>query len=186
MRILLAEEKVPVPKECTVTINDRIVSAKGPRGAETLDLSHMVLTIELEGDVIFVRMWNAKRKHTPMVRTCASLINNLVKGCTKGFSYKMKAIYKHFPITMLIEENGKKLVIKNFLGNKKSIEVPMPRNTVAKLGDEKDYLLIQGPSIADVSQTAAKIAQWTVPKDKDLRIFLDGIFTVSKELIESQ
>lgn len=184
MRILLTEEKIETPEGCKVVSNDRIVTVTGPRGTETLDLRHMVLSIDVEESAVFVRLWNSPKKRTCIVKTCASLINNMIIGCTKGFSYTMKAIYRHFPITMVIENQGRRVVIKNFLGHKRDRVIDMIGNTVAKLGDEKDYLLIQGTSAQHVSQSAANISQLCVPKDKDLRVFLDGTFVVAKGLIE--
>ncbi|KAI5134255.1 large subunit ribosomal protein L9e [Nematocida ausubeli] len=184
MRILLTEEKVNIPEGCIVTEKNKILTVSGPKGTETLDISHMLLSVDIEEDALYVRLWSARRKETPIVRTCASLINNLVVGCTKGFLYKVKAIYKHFPITMLIEDAGKTVIIKNFLGSKCDRVIKMRGSAIAKLGQEKDYLHIEGPNMQTVSQSAANICQKCVPKNKDLRVFLDGTFVVSKGTID--
>ncbi|KAH9385922.1 large subunit ribosomal protein L9e [Nematocida major] len=185
MRVLLTEEKVDIPEGCTVTQKNKIITVSGPKGTELLDISHMLLSVDIEENEVFVRLWSARKKETPIVRTCASLINNLVIGCTKGFSYKMKAIYKHFPITMLVEDSGKTVIIKNFLGSKCDRIIKMRGSAVAKLSSEKDYLLIEGPNIQTVSQSAANISQKCVPKKKDLRVFLDGTFVVAKGTMEA-
>ncbi|KAI5171186.1 large subunit ribosomal protein L9e [Nematocida sp. LUAm3] len=185
MKILLTEEQVEIPEDCTVTQKDKVITVTGKRGTESLDISHMLLSVDIEEKQLFVRLWNVRRKHTKIVKTCASLINNLIVGCTKGFSYKMKAIYKHFPITVLIENEGKTVVIKNFLGSKCDRIINMQGSAVARLSQEKDYFHIEGPNIQTVSQSAANIAQQCIPKKKDLRIFLDGTFVVSRDTIEA-
>lgn len=35
-----------------------------------------------------------------------TIINNLIIGVTKGFKYKMRYVYAHFPINVNIEKNG--------------------------------------------------------------------------------
>jgi large subunit ribosomal protein L6 len=42
-------------------------------------------------------------------------------------------------------------------------------------------VLVQGPSLEDVSQTAANIELSTKMKGKDQRVFLDGLYIYSKE-----
>jgi large subunit ribosomal protein L9e len=185
MKVLLTEETVEIPEGCSVTCDGKSITVKGTRGTESLDISHMVLTVDIEEARLYVRLWNAPRKNTCIVKTCASSIRNLVLGCTKGFCYRMKAIYRHFPITMVVENGGRRVVVKNFLGHKRDRAIDMIGNTVAKLAEEKDHILIQGTSIQHVSQSAANISQRCIPKNKDLRIFLDGTFVVGKGLIEA-
>jgi ribosomal protein L6P/L9E len=52
------------------------------------------------------------------VRTVCSHINNMMTGVTKGYLYKMRSVYAHFPINTAISEAGKKIEIRNFLGEK--------------------------------------------------------------------
>jgi large subunit ribosomal protein L6 len=44
-----------------------------------------------------------------------------------------------------------------------------------------DEVIIQGISLQDVSQTAANIEQSTKIKDKDQRVFLDGIYVFERK-----
>lgn len=185
MKILLTEERVEIPEGCTVTQEKKVIKVSGKLGTETLDISHMLLSVDIEEGELFVRLWSTPRKHTKIVKTCAGLINNLIIGCTQGFSYKMKAIYKHFPVSILIENEGKRVRIKNFLGSKCDRVVEMRGSTTARLGAEKDYFHIEGPNVQNVSQSAAEISQKCIPRNKDLRVFLDGTFVVAKERMTS-
>lgn len=47
-----------------------------------------------------------------------SHINNMVTGVTKKFRYTLRLVYAHFPITCNITNGGKRVEIKNFLGEK--------------------------------------------------------------------
>jgi len=186
MKILLTEEQVAIPEGCDVSLNGKILTVSGKKGKDSMDLSRMLVTIDIEEREVFVRMWSVPKKHTKIVRTCASLINNMIIGCTQGFSYKLKAIYKHFPITIVMEENGKKAVIKNFLGSKCDRFVKMQGDAVARNSTEKDYFYIEGINLQDVSQSAANIAQMCTPRRKDLRVFLDGVFVVGRGKAEGE
>ncbi len=46
-------------------------------------------------------------------------LQNLIKGVTVGFEYKMRLVYAHFPISVNIEDEGTKVEIRNFLGEKR-------------------------------------------------------------------
>ena len=40
------------------------------------------------------------------LRTVKSIIQNLIIGVTKGYRYKMRYVYAHFPINVNIEKNS--------------------------------------------------------------------------------
>ena len=44
---------------------------------------------------------------------------NLIKGVMYGYEYKMRLVYAHFPINANIEEDGKLIEIRNFLGERR-------------------------------------------------------------------
>lgn len=57
------------------------------------------------------------------------LLQNLFKGVTYGFAYKMRLVYAHFPINANIEDDNKKIEIRNFLGEKRVRTVHMLSGT---------------------------------------------------------
>ena len=88
----------------------------------------------------------------------------------------MKIVYSHFPITVNIE--GKKVLVKNFQGERAARISTIKGNTlVVAKGDD---VILTGPVLTDVSQTAANIQKNSKVKNKDHRVFLDGIYKYSQ------
>ena len=64
----------------------------------------------------------------------------------------MKSVYAHFPINIAISEAGKKVEIRNFLGEKYTRIVMMPEGVTAANTGNKDEYQIDGNDIEAVSQ----------------------------------
>lgn len=107
----------------------------------------------------------------------------MITGVTKGFKYKMRFCYAHFPINVTcVKDNGKDVVeIRNFLGEKKVRRVPLLDGvTYVRTADVKDQIEISGIDISKVSLSCAQISQACTVKNKDIRKFLDGIYVSEK------
>lgn len=76
----------------------------------------------------------------------------MITGVTKGYIYKMRYAFAHFPIQALVTDNGKAVEIRNFLGEKivRRIEM-LPGVTVTRNDTEKDALTLSGVDINNVS-----------------------------------
>lgn len=172
----IVARRVEIPEDVTVNIDGKRVEVVGEKGRLVRDFSNSPISIEIEDNQIVVSTDDTHRKAIAMVGTVCSHINNMIKGVSKGFTYKLKIVYAHFPISVKVE--GDKILIENFLGERN------PR--VAKIvGDvkviiKKDDILVQGINIEEVGQTAANIEQATKIKKKDPRKFLDGIYVYEK------
>merc|ERR1711893_362070 len=100
-----------------------------------------------------------------------------------GFMYKMRAVYAHFPINLVITNENKSVEIKNFLGEKFTRHVNMLKGVTFKPSGVKDEFIVQGNDIELVSRSAALIQQSTSVKRKDIRKFLDGIYVSEKTTV---
>lgn len=111
----------------------------------------------------------------------------MITGVTKGYEYKMRLVYAHFPININIEDKGTRVEIRNFLGEKIVRVVGMlPGVTCERSAAVKDELILTGNDIELVSRSSALIHQKCLVKKKDIRKFLDGIYlsergTLAKE-----
>jgi large subunit ribosomal protein L9e len=134
-----------------------------------------------------VNIWFGNRKQIACLRTICSSVNNMIKGVTKGFEYKMRLVYAHFPINVNVSDDAKTVEIRNFLGEKIVRRVAMLEGVTAEISKvQKDELILVGNDIENVSQSAASIRQSVLVKNKDIRKFLDGIYVSEKGLLASQ
>ena len=74
-----------------------------------------------------------------------------------------------------------KVNIENYFGERspRTSQIVGETTKVSVVGDD---LIVQGPSLEDVSQTAANIELSANMKGKDHRVFLDGVYVYSKEV----
>merc|ERR1712150_140940 len=174
-----------VPEGVEATVKARTVTVKGARGSLTKAFKHLSVDIyKVDADTIKVEKWFGKKKELAAVRTVCSHIQNMFKGVTKGYEYKMRAVYAHFPISCAITEGGTLIEVRNFLGEKFIRRVRMHEGVVVENSKaQKDELIVHGNSIEAVSQSAALIQQSTTVKNKDIRKFLDGLYVSEKTTV---
>ena len=100
----------------------------------------------------------------------------MIKGVTEEFEYKMKTVFSHFPIKTSIEEN--EFIIQNFLGERAPRKAKILDGvTVETKGDD---ITVKGIDKEKVGQTAANIEKTTIVRNRDIRVFQDGIYRISK------
>merc|ERR1712170_230290 len=188
MKVINTNQSVTVPDEVDVSVKSRVVTVKGSRGTLVKSFKHLAVDISMpDKKTVRVEKWFGKKKELAAVRTVCSHITNLIKGVTKGYQYKMRSVYAHFPINCAISEGGSLVEVRNFLGEKFIRRVRMAEGVkVENSKAQKDELIISGNSIESVSQSAALIQQSTTVKNKDIRKFLDGLYVSDKTTVETE
>ncbi|KAI4247831.1 MAG: hypothetical protein LQ352_006085 [Teloschistes flavicans] len=163
------------------------------KGKLQKDLSHLSVCFSRpSASIITIELHHGSRKNVATLRTVKTLINNLIIGVTKGFKYKMRYVYAHFPINVNVEKNsetglyeveiregtgdkmsGRELtgfIGRNFLGEKIVRRVTMHEGVDIEISKgTKDELTITGNSLENVSQSAADIQQICRVRNKDIR-----------------
>jgi len=172
MRAIEATKSIKIPEGVEVKVEGRVVTVKGRKGILTRDFSAAPIQIGLDGNTVIVRANWPRKKEAALVGTVCSHIQNMITGVTKGFTYKLKIVFSHFPISVKVRE--KTLAIENFTGERSPRFAEIVGDTKIIVKDED--VIVQGINIEDVSQTAANIETGTKVKVKDPRVFLDGIY----------
>jgi large subunit ribosomal protein L6 len=159
--------KFAMPQGVAVQLSGNKVSLKGPKGAVEKEFSPLV-NISVSGNEIRVE---GGKMH---VNTTESLLATMAKGVTEGYKKELKLIYAHFP--MSLEVKGHDVLIKNFLGEK------MPRKSRlvgdTKLVSKGQSATLTGPDKEAIGQSLANLRTATRIKEKDGRVFQDGIYEI--------
>jgi large subunit ribosomal protein L6 len=176
MRGGLLKDEIEIPEKVQVTLQKGIVKVKGPQGEVSKELHHPRLKLEVKGKQVVVSCEFPRKREKALAGTYGAHVRNMLRGVTDGFEYKMKIVYAHFPIKTSIK--GNVFVIENFLGEK------FPRKTkilgATKVEVKGDQVLLKGPNVEDVGQTAANIERATKIRGFDPRVFQDGIYITEK------
>lgn len=190
MKYIQTDQTLDIPEGVTVEIKARIVTVTGPRGTLTKNLRHIDVTFtKISDKAIKITVHHGDRKHVAALRTVKSLIANLVTGVTKGYKYKMRYVYAHFPINVnVVEVDGQSYVeIRNFLGEKRVRQIKIFDGVSVEFSaNQKDEVVLSGNSLEAVSQNAADIQQVCRVRNKDIRKFLDGIYVSERGVIDEE
>ena len=168
--------EIQMPKDVKANLKGNILQVQGPLGKVYKNFKKIPVLIEIDDNKILLKQTGKRKKHQAILNTSKSLIQTLCEGVVDGFTIKMKVVYSHFPITVKAE--NKRVLIENFQGERAPrISVIRGNTKVTVKGDD---VILTGPVLTDVSQTAANIQLKSKVKNKDHRVFLDGIYKYSK------
>jgi large subunit ribosomal protein L6 len=174
------EEVVKIPSGVEVSVDGLKLSVKGPLGKLERDFRSQCfigqVKVEKGADTVKVSTESYKRHLKAEVGTIAATLTSMIGGVTKGYTYKLKSVFMHFPMSVKVQ--GNKVVVTNFLGEK----APRTANIVSgtKVEIKGDELIVTGNDRESVGQTSANIESATKIQSRDRRVFQDGIFITSK------
>lgn len=169
-----------IPEGVSVEIDNNVVKVKGPLGEIIKNFSKLPVEFHIENNEIKYRIYMKGKKGYALINTIKSILNNLFTGVLRGYTYKMKIFYVHFPIS--VEVSGDEVLIKNFTGERgirRAKIMPGTNVRIVKRGQDTE-IIITGLDKEAVGQTAANIHLACKVKNKDPRVFLDGIYLYYK------
>ena len=171
------QDEVEIPEGVTVTVNKHMVSFIGPLGKTYKSFRSIPVSINVVESKVMLKAIGSKKRNYAILHTARSIIRNICEGLIIGYTIKMKVVYAHFPITVKIE--GKKILIENFQGERAPRSTHIVGNT--KVVPKGEDVILTGEVWTDITQTAANIELKTKVRNKDHRVFLDGIYAFEKK-----
>lgn len=172
----MAEKRIPIPEGVEVSLEGSSVIVRGPKGEIRKTMEYPGIVIKKDSADVVIETENPKKRQFAILGTYESHTKNMIKGVSEGFEYKMKVIYSHFPMSVKVEQNG--IVVENYLGEKVPRKTRIVGNCEVKVKGTE--ITITGNSIEEVGQTAANIEQATKVKNKDCRVFQDGVYLIER------
>jgi len=171
------KEKIQIPDGVEVTKEEKTIHVKGEKGSLSKILSHPKIDINVKNNIVEISCAkSSKRKEKALISTYKAHINNMIRGVTEGFEYRMKTVFAHFPIKTSVE--GNTFIIQNFLGERFSRKAKILEGvTVETKGED---VTVSGIDKEKVGQTAVNIERATKVKNRDIRVFQDGVYITSK------
>ena len=175
MKLKLSESiAIPEGIECRVENNTIICKKSGVELKKKIDVPGLI--VSLENNAIVLKCDYGNKIQFNKIMTLIAHIHNLFTGLENKFIYKLQACNVHFPMTLKVEKN--QLLINNFLGEKKSrfakilpnVEIDVKGQNITLTSHDKE----------SAGQTAANIEKATKVRNRDRRIFQDGIYIVER------
>jgi len=177
VKITEMKETVKIPEGVQVTMQGKTVHVKGPKGAVFKEMAHPRITLALKDNTLEISCSDSpKKKEKALIGTYKAHMRNMVKGVTEGYECKMKTVFSHFPIKSSVD--GNHVIIQNFLGERYPRKAEILENV--KVEVKAEIITVSGSDKEKVGQTAANIERATKVKNRDIRVFQDGVYIVKR------
>src|SRR5512136_805754 len=173
---MAAVRKVKIPGGVKASLDGMHLRVTGPKGQLSRNVRFPQVTVTCDGKEVVIATESRRKEITAMVGTLEAHAKNMFRGVTEGYEYRMKVVYSHFPIQLKLQ--GKRLEIANFLGEKKPRYAGIENGVAAKVGN--DEIVLTGIDKELLGITSANIEHATKIRNRDPRIFQDGIYIVHK------
>jgi len=168
--------EIEIPGSVKLIKDGNFIIVEGKNGKVKKDFTKIPIKLVFEENKIMIYPPGKRRKDLALINTVKSIISSMIKGVESGFTYKLKIIFSHFPISVKVKD--KKVIVENYFGERSTRISKIVGDTQVTVNGED--VVVKGPSLEDVSQTATNIEKSTKIKNKDQRVFLDGVYLFSK------
>jgi large subunit ribosomal protein L6 len=152
----IGKNPIPVPGGVTVTLADRDVTVKGPKGELSRTLPG-VITVRQEGEELLVERPDDERNNRAQHGLTRTLVANMVTGVTDGFTKVLEIT----GVGYRAAAQGRNLRLQ--LGYSHDVNIAVPEGLEVKTPDQTT-VEISGNDRQRVGQLAAEIRRWRKPE----------------------
>lgn len=140
---------VQIPAGVTVTVDNKTVTAKGPKGELVRTFSPLV-SFEVKDNEVVVTPENEEKEANAQWGLSRTLVHNMVLGVSEGFEKRLQLVGVGYRATL----KGRDLDLS--LGYSHPVIMPAPENITFEVPDNT-HIVVKGISKEQVGQVAAEI-----------------------------
>jgi large subunit ribosomal protein L6 len=152
----IGKKPVALPSGVTASMEDGVISMKGPKGTLTLAMRDEI-TYSLDDGAVSVKPANATKAARAFWGMQRTLVQNLVTGVTDGFTKTLEIT----GVGYRANAQGPKLKLQ--LGYSHDVDIDVPSDLDVKTPDQTT-IHITGIDKQKVGQLAAEIRRWRKPE----------------------
>ncbi|MCE5172590.1 50S ribosomal protein L6 [Paenibacillus profundus] len=170
----IGRKPINVPGGVTVTLDNSVITVKGPKGTLTREL-HKDMKVSVEETLISVERPSDNKTHRSLHGTTRSVISNMVNGVTEGFSKTLELV----GVGYRANKSGDKLVLN--VGYSHPVEIT-PEAGIEFEVPAQTKIIVKGIDKERVGAYAAKIRSVREPEPyKGKGIKYEGERIIRKE-----
>lgn len=169
-------KEIELPDGVTAEQKNSGLLVKGPQGEVEKIFPHPKVTITIEGNKIILKATKVSKRERTIVGSFIAHIGNMIQGVQEPYIYNLAICSGHFPMNVSVA--NEEVVIKNFLGESIPRKVAIIKGTTVKV-DGKE-VIVNSPDKSAAGQMAARIEKLCRITNRDLRIFMDGVWITAK------
>ncbi|MEK4512925.1 50S ribosomal protein L6 [Paenibacillus anaericanus] len=170
----IGRKPITVPSGVDITLDNSVITVKGPKGSLTREL-HKDIKVIIEENLITIERPSDNKLHRSLHGTTRSVVNNMVSGVTEGFSRTLELVGVGYRASKV----GDKLVLNVGYSHpveitpEPGIEFDVPTNT---------KIIVNGINKERVGEYAANIRSVRAPEPyKGKGIKYEGERIIRKE-----
>src|SRR3989344_6096541 len=169
-------EALEIPEGVNCSISNNVLNfSKGSINIIRI-ISDPTITAKVNNGELVFECNKGNRNQHKTIKSLVAHIKNIFSGLDEKFVYHLEACNVHFPMTLKIE--GNKLIINNFLGEKTSRSANILPGVEVDLKGQK--ITVSSHDFELAGQTVANIEKATKVRNRDRRIFQDGIYLTQR------
>jgi large subunit ribosomal protein L6 len=152
----IGNRKLNIPAGVTVTVDDNLVTVKGPKGELSLNVDKLI-TVEVTDNTVECKRANETNTAKSLHGTTNSLIENMMVGVSVGFEkgLEINGVGYRFNVS------GNKLTVTAGFSHPVVIDIPSDLSVEQVSNTE---ITVKGIDKQKVSEFAANIRKWRKPE----------------------